>query len=248
MGEQTKIEWCEHTFSPWWGCTKRPGDPACHNCYAEAFSRRLGKQIWGAGAERRFFSDKHWNGPVKWDRKAAEAGVRSRVFCASMSDVFEDRRDLDAVRARLWGLIDATDNLDWLLLTKRPENIPAMLRTSQRENIWLGTTVATQEWVEPRVTALMQNEAAVRFLSCEPLLGPLDLSAAFPGIDWVIVGAESGPKARPMDPTWVRGIRDQCVEAGVPFFYKQAVEGGRKIPTPNLDGRTWIQRPLAEAG
>jgi protein gp37 len=243
MGKLSKIEWTEHTFNSHWGCSKVPGDPACHNCYAEAFSRRLGLEIWGGGSARRFFSDKHWAQPLKWDRAAGAAGERHRVFCASMADVFEDREDLSAERERLWRLIDATPNLDWLLLTKRPENIPGMLATKQRDNVWLGTTLATQEWVEPRVPALLKNEAAIHFVSCEPLLGLIDLSIGFPGIDWVIAGAESGGKARPMDLDWVRGLRDQSVEAAVPFLFKQDARKGLKIPTPELDGRMWVERP-----
>jgi protein gp37 len=244
MGEHSKIEWTDHTFNPWWGCTKVPGDPACHHCYAEAFSRRLGLKVWGQAKDRRFFGDKHWNEPLKWNRKAAEEGVRRRVFCASMSDVFEDRPDLEAARARLWDLIAATPWLDWLLLTKRPENIARMLTLRERDNVWLGTTVVTAEWAAKRIPALLQNEAAVRFLSCEPLVEALDLSPWIDRLDWVIVGAESGGKSRAMDEAWVRPIRDACVGAGVPFFYKQdATASGKKIPTPELDGRIWAETP-----
>lgn len=274
MGKLSKVEWCTHSFNAHWGCSKVRGDPACHFCYAEAFAKRVGQKVWGSGSPRRFFGDKHWAEPVKWDREAAAVGERARVFCASMADVFEDRRDLDEHRARLWELIDVTPNLDWLLLTKRPKNIGPMLATRQRENVWLGTTAATQEWVAPRISALLENEAAVHFLSCEPMLGPIDLTGAFRrrlrpgyewreclcdeidpsdrpcvscaaqrGVGWVICGAESGPKARPMKEEWVRSLRDQCIAANVPFFYKQAVESGRKIPRPELDGRTWLQMP-----
>ena len=119
MGKLSKIQWCHHTFNPWWGCVNI--SPACDHCYAEAWAKRCGKQVWGKEAPRRFFGDRHWNEPLKWDRAAEKAGERHRVFCASMADVFEDRRDLDEPRARLYGLIEQTPNLDWMLLTKRPQ-------------------------------------------------------------------------------------------------------------------------------
>lgn len=119
MAKNSRIEWTTHTFNPWWGCVKV--SPACKHCYAESWAKRVGSNVWGIKAERRFFGDKHWSEPVKWNAAAAASGMRARVFCASMADVFEDRRDLDVHRIRLWKLIEATPRLDWLLLTKRPE-------------------------------------------------------------------------------------------------------------------------------
>jgi len=121
MGKNSRIEWTNHTFNPWWGCTKVSA--ARKNCYAEAWSKRVGQSVWGPNANRRFFGDKHWAEPIKWHSEALAAGQRRRVFCASMADVFEDRRDLDEWREKLWALIDATPQLDWLLLTKRPEMV-----------------------------------------------------------------------------------------------------------------------------
>src|SRR5687767_4291955 len=114
MGQNTRIEWTHHTFNPWWGCVRV--SPACKNCYADSWANRLGLELWGAKAPRRFFSDSHWAEPIRWNREAQRLGVRRRVFCASMGDVFEDRRDLDSARAKLWKLIDETSSLDWLLL------------------------------------------------------------------------------------------------------------------------------------
>ncbi len=120
MAKNSQIEWTHHTFNPWWGCTKVSS--ACDNCYAELWAKRMGHQLWGTAAPRRFFGDKHWQEPLMWNEEAGLASRRERVFCASMADVFE-RSDLDAQRARLWQLIQSTPNLDWLLLTKRPQNV-----------------------------------------------------------------------------------------------------------------------------
>jgi protein gp37 len=185
MGEETKIEWTDHTFNPWWGCARV--SPGCENCYAETFATgRMKLPIWGPKAERRFFSDRHWAEPLKWARSAQREGVRRRVFCASMADVFEDRADLAEPRERLFRLIEATPALDWLLLTKRPENIQRLCRWSVRRggvwpsNVWLGTTAEDQKRLVARLEFLIQEAAAVRFLSVEPMLGPLDLENVTP--------------------------------------------------------------------
>ena len=129
MGVETKIAWTDHTFNPWWGCVKV--SPGCANCYAETFAKRTGHAVWGAETDRRFFGDKHWAEPVKWNLAAAKAGVRRRVFCGSMCDVFEGPRPLlDDWRDQLWTLIRYTPNLDWLLLTKRPESLAEAMRRS----------------------------------------------------------------------------------------------------------------------
>lgn len=222
MAKNSRIEWTTHTFNPWWGCVKV--SPACKHCYAEAWAKRVGSRVWGIKAERRFFGDKHWAEPIKWDAAAAEAGERPRVFCASMADVFEDRRDLDDARLRLWELIEATPNLDWLLLTKRPELVRKMVPWGQSwpTNIWLGTTVEDQEWAEERLPHLAEIPAAVRFISAEPLLGPLNISRWLgEHIDWVITGGESGPKARPSSPSWFLDLLNQCMASEVPFHFKQ---------------------------
>lgn len=295
MAENSKIEWTDNTFNPWIGCTKV--SPACKNCYAERdFDYRYGKAKWGPNGTRVITSDANWKKPLAWNRQAAADGVRTRVFCASLADVFEDwqgpilssdgtilgkdyrasagkhRLTMNDVRQRLFDLIDATPNLDWLLLTKRTKNIApmwpayfpggymaeagAMNQEGQRENAWLGTSIENQEWADKRIPELLKcrSLSPVLFLSCEPLVGPVDLGGFFsdtpgdtfdPGIDWVITGGESGPDARPCDPDWFRYLQDQCATAGVPFHFKQwgefdehQVRVGKKNAGRLLDGRT----------
>jgi protein gp37 len=264
MAEDSKIQWCDHTWSPWRGCTKVSA--GCKNCYAEKLSHRnpavLGE--WGKDGRRVVNAD--WRKPLAWDRKAAKAGTRLRVF-PSLCDWLEDRPDLDATLGRFLELIDATPNLDWLLLTKRPELFRKRLRaavdtmprtrgpnhTGRRwnavdwlqagepsgrsfpPNVWVGTSTEDQPNADARIPALLEIPAAVRFVSAEPLLGPINMRTgvyAMPptgtlsgttleGIDWLIVGGESGPQARPCDVAWVRSLRDQCRAAGVPVFVKQ---------------------------
>lgn len=256
MSENSKIQWTDHTFNPWWGCARVSA--GCEHCYAERDAARWGTK-WGVNAERRFFGDKHWNDPIRWDRAAAKAGVRRRVFCASMADVFEDREDLYPQRARLWKLIQATPNLDWLLLTKRPQFFDVMLPWTKLANgtpwpnVWLGVTVEDQKRADERIPALLATPAVVRFLSCEPLLGPVDLrpqadfaykmlsrfygsgtfdpegkspehervAGKFPNVDWVIIGGESGPGARPFDLAWARALLAQCRDGKAAPFVKQ---------------------------
>ena len=248
MGENSKIEWTHHTYNSWWGCVKV--SPGCQNCYAETFAKRTGHNIWGPAAttQRRIFGDKHWAEPIKWNTDAVKAGERRRVFCSSMADVFEDHPQLPPERVRLWKLIDQTPALDWLLLTKRPENILDMVpdewRTVGRwpQNVWAGTTIENQDVVIDRLDELIRVPAPVRFLSCEPLLGPLDVSEWLDFISWVIVGGESGPHARPMHPDWARSLRDQCQAAGVAFHFKQ---WGQYVPVGQTDkpwynGGVWM--------
>ncbi|MCK9588865.1 MAG: phage Gp37/Gp68 family protein [Terrimicrobiaceae bacterium] len=222
----SSIEWTHHTFNPWWGCAKV--SPACANCYAEAWAKRVGQNVWGKNGARRFFSEKHWSEPISWNEKAVQTGERSRVFCASMSDVFEKRPDLEQYRRKLWELIEKTKMLDWLLLTKRPQNIFKMAPWNDRRwptNVWIGTTVENQKQATIRLPFLLEVPAAVRFLSCEPLLGNIDLSSLIKKhthpIDWVIAGGESGHGARPMNPVWVRSLRDFCKSKKIAFHFKQ---------------------------
>lgn len=241
MAENTKIEWCDATFNPWVGCSKV--SPACTNCYAEAWAKRSGLVKWGNDAERRRTSEANWRQPLKWDREAKRDGVRRRVFCASLADVFEDHSTImPRWRADLGRLILDTTNLDWLLLTKRPENIARMLPDFWINfsapyripaNVRLGVTAENQEMFDNRFDALRRVAAAGYFLSVEPLLGQIDLRLTVKFLGggeavkdiarklWVIVGGESGPHARTMAPSWARDLRDQCKTAGVPFFFKQ---------------------------
>jgi len=235
MGGNSAIEWTDHTFNPWWGCTKV--SPACDNCYAEAWAKRVGaKGLWDS-TMRRTFGAAHWAGPVRWNKRAQADGNRDRVFCASMADVF-DKDGPTGARADLWDLIEDTPHLDWLLLTKRVGNVLKMIPPHWngilKRNIWLGISVVNQVEVDRDVPKLLEIPAYVRFLSCEPLLGRISFEGrwvvhANPAIhenwlealSWVIVGGESGPHARPMNAEWAYALRDQCNEIGTPFFFKQ---------------------------
>ena len=233
MGRNSHIEWTDHTFNPWWGCTKV--SDACKNCYAEAWSRRVGQQVWGPNAERRFFGERHWLEPLKWNADALAEMTRRRVFCASMADVFEGRQALNPWRSKLWELIEITPHLDRLLLTKRPELVPLSTQWGDEwpRNVWLGATVENQESADSRLAHLAQIPAAVRFISAEPLLGALDLRNWLGRVvDWVITGGESGPKARPSSPSWFRDLLEQCASARVPFHFKQ---WGEWVPRSELD-------------
>lgn len=255
MAKNSHIEWTHHTFNPWWGCTKI--SPACKHCYAETWAKRVGENVWGHDSERRFFSDKHWDEPLIWNAEATRTGNRKRVFCASMADVFERRSILNPHRERLWKLIVATPELDWLLLTKRPQNIKQMVPWDEEwpQNVWLGTTVESQPYAQERLPHLMMHNAKVRFLSCEPLLGALDLSAwtgdkSDRKLDWVIAGGESSSAARPTHPEWLRDLRDFCKTNNIAFHFKQwghwipvemTVERPGSLRTTELRGRRTIK-------
>lgn len=223
MGETTAIAWCDHTFNPWRGCQRV--SEGCRHCYAESLMHRWGLDgLWGPKGERRRTTPANWRKPLAWNRQAAATGTRPRVFCSSLADVFEDHPDANAARPELWELVGSTPHLDWLLLTKRPENIARMLPHQwtilPMPNVWLGTSVEDMR-VASRVDALRSVRAAVRFISYEPALGPLD-DLDLSGIDWVIYGGESGADFRSDDRDWARTMRDRCQQAGIAFFYKQA--------------------------
>jgi protein gp37 len=253
MAENSKIEWTTHTFNPWVGCQKV--SPACEHCYAESWAKRTGQAgLWRG--ERRRTSASNWKLPLKWNKEAEGTGTRPRVFCSSLADVFEAREELVTWRDNLFDVIRATPNLDWLLLTKRPENLSLMLPVNWQlqpaPNVWLGTTVENQAMADKRIPELLSVRAGLHFLSCEPLLSPVHLGsipapsggyfdARYTGndkhrpagkIDWVISGGESGGNARPSSPAWFRSLRDQCVEANVPFHFKQH---GEWIGVDDLD-------------
>lgn len=232
MGEASKIEWTDHTFNPWWGCEKV--SPACDRCYAESTAKRFGHNVWGRDAPRRMMSDAYWRGPVKWNHKAIKEGVRRKVFCASMADVFEGREDLNIERDRLWQLIYETPALDWLLLTKRPQNSNRMVPWEiAPRNIWIGATAENQRRWHERTDALANVGAYITFVSMEPLLEAVDLKAEiadYGRIQWIIVGGETGAGARYMNPDWARSIRDQCREYGIKFFMKQMTN---RAPIPD---------------
>lgn len=246
VAENSKIEWTDHSFNPWVGCTKV--SPACDHCYAEAWSKRTGHAELWRGARRRT-SAANWRQPIKWDREAAAEGVRRNVFCASLADVFDNQAE-PQWRADLWALIRATPNLDWQLLTKRPQNIAKMLPAdwgSGYRNVWIGTTVENEREAARRIPFLLAVPAVVHFLSVEPLLEriTLPLHRGRSRVDWVIVGGESGPRFRPMKSRWVREIRDQCVREDVAFFFKQWGGLRPKSAGRKLDGREWDEFPSA---
>lgn len=197
MSENSAIEWCTHTFNPWVGCAKV--SPGCKHCYAETLmDKRYGRVEWGVHGTRSKTSPGNWKKPLRWDRLAAESGTRARVFCASLADVFEDRPELVEWRAELFALIEATPNLDWQLLTKRPELIMRMVPDSWAldgfpPNVWIGTSVEDQERADERIPELLALPAQVRFLSCEPLLGPVDLSPWFATLDHEAAGLALDP-------------------------------------------------------
>ena len=313
MAENSKIEWCNHTLNPWVGCTKI--SPACDNCYAEGWAKRSGMVKWGQGQERRRTSESNWKQPIKWNKqskiafdawdvfKKTNPGLtdyqliqqgfiepkKPRVFCASLADVF-DNEVPNEWRSDLWALIKATPYLDWLIVTKRIGNaltmLPCDFNPENYPNVWIGATVCDQEEADRDIPKLLAINAAIRFLSIEPMLGKIDLRNGFCagcnedemdgtcdcdghiyGIDWVIVGGESGTNARPMFEDWVISIRDQCQSSGARFFFKQWGEWcpenqgdftgrfcgkiggptmyrvGKKTAGRMLDGITWDQYP-----
>ena len=252
MAENTKIQWCDHTFNTHWGCTKI--SDGCSNCYAENMGNRFGVK-WGAGEPRKTMSENYWKQPLKWNKRAGENNVRERVFCSSMADVFDNEAP-EGVREKLWSLIKATPHLDWLIVTKRIGNVKNMLPEDWGDgypNVWLLITVVNQIEADRDIPKLIDTPAAIRGLSIEPMLGYIDLTyiqfdafttmdvlsgnglstisvcqsapnAFCDPIDWVIVGGESGSNARPMHPAWAKSLQDQCKLAGVAFFFKQQGE------------------------
>ncbi len=255
MTENSKIEWTDHTMNFWIGCQEVSG--ACDLCYAREQNRYFGwVDGWGPHGQRRRTQPQNWNKALAWNKRAGEAGKPEFVFTNSLSDFFDKAVDDLGYRDAAWDLIDECRNLIWLILTKRPQNIHNRLPAGWMRNgkpwphVWFGITTENQEEAERRIPRLLAVPAAKYFLSCEPLLGPLDLTTAegwlwryggrlrepvngWPdhakrqggGIDWVIAGGESDPmkqgRARPANPQWFRSLRDQCEAADVPFFFKQ---------------------------
>lgn len=255
--KDSKIEWTDHTFNPWIGCTKV--SEACKLCYAETQEAIRYKRVkWGPGAARYRTSANNWKQPRRWNKLADGAKQRPRVFCASLADIFDSEIDPEW-RADLFELIRETEHLDWLLLTKRPQNVAAMLPEDWGDgwhNLWLGATAENQRRADERLPVLLEVPAVVRFTSCEPLLGPIDLSAYLAdGLHWVIAGGETGRGARAMDRDWARSLRDQCLDHQVAFHFKQwgdhDAQGrrvGRKKAGRRLDRRVWNQVPVPAGG
>ena len=236
MAENSNIEWCDHTFNPVIGCQKVSA--GCDNCYAETLmDKRYHRVQWGPHGERVRTSAGNWRNPVTWEKNAREFYAvhkrRQRVFCASLADAF-DNRWAEKDRADLFRLIERTENLDWLLLTKRPENIGRMMDAHGwaggiPRNVWLGTTCEDQAAYDRRWPILQRFNVRVRFISYEPAIGPLDITNHLEKPDWLICGGESGPVFREMPEAWAYSIKEQCEEWYVPFLMKQ-MAGKRAIP------------------
>lgn len=245
--ENSAIEWTHHTFNAWVGCTKV--SPGCLHCYAETLVQtRFGRAQWGRGQPRALNSDKYWRAPIRWNVRAEKEGVRERVFCASLADVFDKEVD-PAWRDRLFDLIVKTPNLDWLLLTKREDHMLSEFnRLGVPKNVWAGVSVENQEAANKRIPYLV-DLPCIRFLSMEPLIGPVTILEWLVNrqLDWVIVGGESGPGARPMDRQWVEFQRDSCESAGVPFLFKQWGGVNKKLTGRILDGRTYDAIPSSRS-
>lgn len=256
MGTNSKIDWTDHTWNPWYGC---PDDgkrsPACDNCYARAWARRSG--IVDFDREIKRAADSTFNAPL--NRNKYKPG--DRVFVCSLSDFFHEDVPFELHRDA-YNIIARRPDLIWIFLTKRPERISRMnwVMSPVQPNLWLGVTAENQEQADRRIPELLKIPASVHFLSCEPLLGAIDLGQFFwreasadeiPGsvlndgctrmlvkrkssVDWVICGGESGANARAMHPDWARSLRDQCKETGTPFFFKQ---WGKRGAGNELDGR-----------
>ena len=235
MAENSKIEWTHHTFNPWIGCTEVSA--ACDLCYARELAKLYGWAKWGNEPRHRT-SPANWQKPLTWDRKAKAAGERHRVFCASLADVFDNQVPV-AWRRALWGLIAETPHLDWLLLTKRPQNIGKMLPMDAPDrpwpwpNVWLGTTAENGEEYLHRWRPIAAIPSAVRFISGEPLFSSYLIDSFelgdLPRPDWFIAGGESGRDARPTPAGAFENMRDQCSEMGIAFFMKQMT---KKAPIP----------------
>lgn len=292
MSENTKIEWCDHSWSPWRGCTKV--SPGCANCYADALATRFGPTWgnWGKGKPR--VLAKNWGNPVKWNvalhrplcSECNSGMIANGVCCVDRlpritKTVFPSLCDwLDEEVSPEWladflQLIQRTPNLTWLLLTKRPRNFHSQLQSAWRRmaskpkftsleamrvrdwvdegkppaNVWIGASVEDQIRADERIPALLSIPAAGRFLSAEPLLGPVNLynsgairiakddpTGRCRDIDWVIIGGESGPGSRPCNVDWIRSLVVQCKGAGVPVFVKQL---GARPCSESACGATW---------
>jgi len=249
MGDISKIDWCDSTFNYWIGCTK--ASPGCQNCYAETLMQdQYKKAQWGTTSQRVLTSDHNLSIPSRWNsqlfcecpacgwrgrypsqtRRCVECNAdmitrtpaRRRVFAHSMSDVFEKRDDLlewQLAEIKMW---KDTERLDWIVLTKHPDKMLEMCPPEGYPyNVATGTSVESQEWAEKRIPTLLQVKSTIKFLSVEPMLGPVDLTPWLSGLQWVICGAESGNQRRPFQVEWAVDLYSQCQKAKVKFFMKQ---------------------------
>ena len=244
MSRHSGISWCDCSFTPWFGCANVSA--ACDHCYAEVWTHRFRKAIWGPHGTRPRSAASTWRQPLAWNRKAARDGKRLTVFISENSDVF-DNKAAEADRADLWQLMRDTPHLLWIVLTKRPQNMAKMLPADwPLANVWLGVTAENEVEAQRRMPILAATPAAGRFVSCEPLLGPVDLTPWLDRVDFVIAGCESrgARTGRPTEIAWVRSLRDQCVAADVQFHLKQlGGADGRIVHLPELEGQRWADKP-----
>jgi len=236
MAQGSGIEWTGSTWNPVTGCTKV--SPGCKHCYAKRMAERLramGQANYANGFELTL-QPHMLELPLRWRKPQT-------IFVNSMSDLFHEEVPLGYTR-RVFDVMRRAGWHRFQVLTKRAERLVRLSpQLSWPENVWMGVSVETDRY-RHRIDALRSTGAVVKFLSLEPLLGPLH-ALDLTGIDWVIVGGESGPRARPMDPAWVTDLRDQCRRAGVPFFFKQWGGVNKKKAGRLLQGRTWSQMPVA---
>jgi protein gp37 len=226
VGEYSKIEWTDHTFNPWIGCAHV--SPGCDHCYAETQNAFRGWTEWGPHGKRRKTSQANWKTPLRWQADARrfmkEYGRRQRVFCASLADWLDNKAEREW-RDELRDLIDQTPDLDWLLLTKRPQNAVRVVPEGWfgRPNVWLGVTAEDQIRYRQRWPILARIPAVVRFISYEPAIGPFGPIDIGIGVlpDWIITGGESGPRARIMQPAWAREVLADCERLNIAPFHKQ---------------------------
>jgi protein gp37 len=234
MASNSPIEWTEATWNPVTGCTKV--SPGCAHCYAERMSKRLkgmGQRNYANGFELTL-QEQMLDLPLKWKRS-------KRIFVNSMSDMFHADVPIEFIQ-KAFDVMRRANQHQYQVLTKRSERLLSLdSQLNWQPHIWMGVSVENARFVH-RIDRLRDTGAHVKFLSLEPLLGPLP-NLDLRNIDWVIVGGESGPRARPMNPAWVNDIRDQCRDAGVAFFFKQWGGVFKKRTGRELDGRTWDQMP-----
>lgn len=237
MGINSSIEWTESTWNPLTGCTKI--SPGCNNCYAERMARRL-RGMGQPNYVNGFKLTVHENAleaPLFWKKP-------QRIFVNSMSDLFHEDVP-DTFIFKVFNIMYRASWHQFQILSKRSDRLREMSpRLPWGHNIWMGVSVENHKY-EYRIEHLRQTGARIKFLSLEPLLGPVG-HLCLKGIDWVIVGGESGPKARPLYPEWVMEIRDQCLDANVAFFFKQWGGVRKKKAGRQLEGRTWDEMPLTE--
>jgi protein gp37 len=251
MGEKSKIEWCHHTFNPWIGC--QAVSPGCNNCYAEAQNAHWNWTEWGRGKPRKRTSPSNWHQPLRWAEKAKAAGTRERVFCASLADVLDPTVPPEWLEDLIRLVLATNHSLDWLFLSKREKELSRLEATVHAiagvdilPGLWVGVSAENQAMWDRRVPKLLEVNAVVRFVSCEPLLDQIIIYGNdYP--EWVIVGGESGPHARPIEEHWVLSLQSQCRGAGTAVLFKQWGGPNKKTTGRLLRGQLVDEYPTPYA-